>query len=61
MDPATLWVKLRVAQSRSAGLAARITLRSRPGETLTGRVTHDEKIIPTFKRVYHVRDGQTVE
>lgn len=24
-------------------------------------VTHDEKIIPTFKRVYHIRDGQTVE
>ncbi len=24
-------------------------------------VTHDEKIIPTFQRVYHIRDGQTVE
>ena len=24
-------------------------------------VTHDEKIIPTFKRLYHIRDGQTVE
>ncbi len=24
-------------------------------------VTHDEKIIPTFKRIYHIRDGQTVE
>ena len=24
-------------------------------------VTHDEKIIPTFKRVYHIRDGRTVE
>ena len=24
-------------------------------------VTHDEKIIPTFKRVYHIRDGQTIE
>jgi putative ABC transport system ATP-binding protein len=24
-------------------------------------VTHDEKIIPTFKRVYHIRDGQTHE
>jgi putative ABC transport system ATP-binding protein len=21
-------------------------------------VTHDEKIIPTFKRIYHIRDGQ---
>jgi len=24
-------------------------------------VTHDEKIIPTFKRVYHIRDGRTHE
>ena len=24
-------------------------------------VTHDEKIIPTFRRVYHIRDGATVE
>ena len=24
-------------------------------------VTHDEKIIPTFKRIYHIRDGKTDE
>ena len=24
-------------------------------------VTHDEKIIPTFKRIYHIRDGGTEE
>ncbi len=24
-------------------------------------VTHDEKIIPTFKRIYHIRDGRTTE
>jgi putative ABC transport system ATP-binding protein len=24
-------------------------------------VTHDEKIIPTFKRIYHIRDGETHE
>ena len=24
-------------------------------------VTHDEKIIPTFKRIYHIRDGVTAE
>jgi putative ABC transport system ATP-binding protein len=24
-------------------------------------VTHDEKIIPTFKRIYHIREGRTVE
>ncbi|MBT9550131.1 MAG: efflux RND transporter periplasmic adaptor subunit [Hydrogenophaga sp.] len=48
MDPASLWVKLRVDQGRSAGLApglvARITLRSRPGETLAGKVTRVEAL-----------------
>lgn len=24
-------------------------------------VTHDEKIMPTFKRIYHIRDGRTFE
>jgi|TARA_R110002111_G_scaffold202432_2_gene267489 putative ABC transport system ATP-binding protein len=24
-------------------------------------VTHDEKIIPTFKRIYHIHDGSTHE
>ena len=24
-------------------------------------VTHDEKIIPTFRRIYRIRDGQTYE
>jgi putative ABC transport system ATP-binding protein len=24
-------------------------------------VTHDEKIIPTFKRIYQICDGETVE
>ena len=24
-------------------------------------VTHDEKIMPTFKRIYHIRDGRTHE
>ncbi|WP_374408092.1 efflux RND transporter periplasmic adaptor subunit [Hydrogenophaga sp.] len=46
MDPATLWVKLRVDQGRSAGLApgltARITLRSRPAEILSGKVARVE-------------------
>ncbi|PCI45126.1 MAG: ABC transporter [Proteobacteria bacterium] len=30
-------------------------------ETAIIVVTHDEKIIPTFKRIYHIRDGKTVE
>jgi len=30
-------------------------------ETAVIVVTHDEKIIPTFKRIYHIRDGKTQE
>lgn len=30
-------------------------------ETAIIVVTHDEKIIPTFKRIYHIRDGKTYE
>ena len=48
MDPSSLWVKLRVDQGRSAGLApglvARITLRSRPGEVLAGKVARVEAL-----------------
>jgi HlyD family secretion protein len=48
MDPATLWVKLRVDQGLSAvlapGLAARIALRSRPGELLAGKVARVEAL-----------------
>jgi HlyD family secretion protein len=48
VDPASLWVKLRVDQGRSAGLApglaARIVLRSRPGEALAGRVVRVEPL-----------------
>ncbi len=48
IDPASLWVKLRVDQGRSAGLApglnARITLRSRPGESFVGKVARVEPL-----------------
>jgi HlyD family secretion protein len=48
MDPTSLWVKLRVDQGRSAGLApglvARIALRSRPGEALAGQVARVEAL-----------------
>jgi len=30
-------------------------------ETAVVVVTHDEKIIPTFRRLYHIRDGRTEE
>jgi len=42
VDPSSLWVKARVDQGRSAGLAAGlpvdIVLRSRPGQALRGKV-----------------------
>lgn len=34
---------------------------ARKFETAIIVVTHDEKIIPTFKRIYHIRDGATYE
>lgn len=34
---------------------------ARQYETAIIVVTHDEKIIPTFKRIYHIRDGKTLE
>jgi putative ABC transport system ATP-binding protein len=34
---------------------------ARQYETAIIIVTHDEKIMPTFKRIYHIRDGRTVE
>ena len=34
---------------------------ARQFETSIFVVTHDEKIIPTFKRIYHIRDGVTHE
>ncbi|NMM12088.1 MAG: efflux RND transporter periplasmic adaptor subunit [Rhodoferax sp.] len=46
IDPASLWIKLRVDQGRSAGLAtglmARIALRSQPQIPMTGRVARVE-------------------
>lgn len=48
IDPTSLWVRLRVDQGRSAGLApglkARITLRSSPGRELAGRVERVELV-----------------
>jgi putative ABC transport system ATP-binding protein len=30
-------------------------------QTVIMVVTHDEKVIPPFKRIYHIRDGKTHE
>ena len=34
---------------------------ARQAQTAIIVVTHDEKIIPTFKRIYHIRDGHAFE
>lgn len=47
-DPASLWVRLRLDQGRSnglaAGLPAEVVLRSRPGQALSGRVLRLEPV-----------------
>lgn len=47
-DPASLWVRLRLDQGRSTGLAAglpaEVVLRSRPGQALSGRVLRLEPV-----------------
>jgi HlyD family secretion protein len=48
IDPASVWVKVRLDQGRSAGLtmglAASIALRSAPGEPIAGRVVRVEML-----------------
>jgi HlyD family secretion protein len=48
IDPASLWVKTRLDQSRStglrAGLPAEITLRSNPGKLLAGKVVRVDPV-----------------
>lgn len=48
VDPASLWVRMRVDMGRSQGLApdlpARVVLRSLPGQTLTGKVLRVEPV-----------------
>ncbi len=48
--------------SERALAVARILQRvAREAQTAVIVVTHDEKIIPSFRRIYHIRDGQTHE
>ncbi len=46
---------------RALGVMRILNQMARQAHTAIDVVTHDEKIIPTFKRIYHIRDGQTVE
>ena len=46
---------------RALGVMRILNNMAQQAQTAIIVVTHDEKIIPTFKRIYHIRDGQTVE
>ena len=46
---------------RALGVMRLLNQMAQQAQTAIIVVTHDEKIIPTFRRIYHIRDGQTVE
>ncbi|GAB3537840.1 ABC transporter ATP-binding protein [Noviherbaspirillum agri] len=46
---------------RALGVIRILNRMARQFDTAIIVVTHDEKIIPTFRRIYHIRDGRTEE
>ncbi|MEY2687304.1 MAG: hypothetical protein RL375_1502 [Pseudomonadota bacterium] len=46
---------------RALAVVRMLNLMATQYQTAVIVVTHDEKIIPTFKRIYHIRDGRTFE
>lgn len=46
---------------RALGVIRLLNQMAKRFQTAVIVVTHDEKIIPTFKRIYHIRDGVTYE
>ena len=46
---------------RALAVVDLLNTMARQFETAIIVVTHDEKIIPTFRRLYHIRDGVTIE
>ena len=46
---------------RAMAVVRLLNYMARKLQTAVIVVTHDEKIIPTFKRIYHIRDGVTHE
>ena len=46
---------------RALGVMRILNAMAMQANTAIFVVTHDEKIIPTFKRIYHIRDGETHE
>jgi putative ABC transport system ATP-binding protein len=46
---------------RALGVMGILNAMAQQHQTAIIVVTHDEKIIPLFKRIYHIRDGKTYE
>lgn len=46
---------------RALGVMRILNQMAKQSQTAIIVVTHDEKIIPTFKRIYQIRDGETIE
>jgi putative ABC transport system ATP-binding protein len=46
---------------RALGVMRILNAMAKQSNTAIIVVTHDEKIIPTFKRIYYIRDGVTHE
>ncbi len=46
---------------RALGVMRILNQMAQQSQTAIIVVTHDEKIIPSFKRIYHIREGRTVE
>ncbi|MDD5395372.1 MAG: ABC transporter ATP-binding protein [Thiothrix sp.] len=46
---------------RALGVMGILNAMAQQHQTAIIVVTHDEKIIPIFKRIYHIRDGKTYE
>ena len=46
---------------RALGVMRILNQMAQQSRTAIIVVTHDEKIIPSFKRIYHIREGRTVE
>jgi putative ABC transport system ATP-binding protein len=46
---------------RALGVMRILNQMAQQSQTAIIVVTHDEKIIPTFKRIYQIRDGETIE
>ena len=51
----------RTARERVLAVIRILNDMARRFGTASVVVTHDEKIIPTFRRIYRIRDGRTYE